>query len=43
VRTAPRTGFETAIDLPAPAAFLAVVALDASGRQLATTKVAHLA
>lgn len=42
-RTAPRTGFETAIDLPAPAAYLAVVALDASGKQLATTKTAHLA
>jgi Arylsulfotransferase (ASST) len=43
VRTAPRAGFETAIELPAPAAYLAVVALDAAGKQLAATKTAHLA
>jgi hypothetical protein len=43
VRTAPRTGFETAIDLPSPASYLSVVALDAAGGRLATTKVAHLA
>lgn len=43
VRTAPRTGFETAIDLPASTSHLAVAALDAAGKRLATTKVAHLA
>ncbi len=42
VRTAPRSGFETAIDLPAPAACLAVAAIDGRGKTLATTRVAHL-
>jgi hypothetical protein len=43
VRTAPRTGFETAIDLPAAASFLAVAARDAAGKRLATTNVVRLA
>ncbi|MGH3002111.1 MAG: arylsulfotransferase family protein, partial [Gaiellaceae bacterium] len=43
VRTVARTGFETAIALPAPAAQLDVVALDGAGRRLAATKVVRLA
>jgi arylsulfotransferase ASST len=38
VQTAPRSGFETAIALPAPGAFVAVQALDSSGAVLGTSK-----
>jgi hypothetical protein len=38
VQSAPRGGFETAIALPAPAAFVAVQALDSSGAVLGTSK-----
>jgi hypothetical protein len=37
----PRTGFETTLTAPAPAAYLALQALDASGNVLVTTAAVH--
>jgi hypothetical protein len=38
VATAPRSGFETAVTTPGPAAYVAVQALDASGAVLSSSR-----
>jgi len=38
VATAPRSGFETAVATPGPAAYVAVQALDASGAVISSSR-----
>ena len=42
VATKPRTGFETAITVPAPSGYLSVVALDAAGKRLGAAEPIRL-